>query len=315
MSYVFDQREALDVTVRRVAREELEDAIGKLHGGEDDRDTRIHDVRKDLKKLRALLRLLRSELGAATYARENDGFRQLSHRLSGAREAAAIAATLQTLLASQHVSETRFSALREQLAERRRETHAQGLDDGTLHAIEHELRLALSRVSGWPLERPTWEAVAPGFRRAYTRGKRAMRRAYQEPSAENFHEWRKRVKDHLYHTRLLSSIWPEPLKGRRAALDTLAELLGDDHDLAELTRVVRESAGGDPAEREQLLALIEQRARELRERAYWLGARMYVEKPGALLARMHAYYQAWRSEAELPTSTPAESSNTSPGDR
>lgn len=314
MSYVFDQREALDVTVRRVAREEIEDAIGKLHGGDDDRDTRIHDVRKDLKKLRALLRLLRSELGEATYARENDGFRRLSHRLSGAREAAAIAETLETLLAARPASETQFSALREQLAERRREAHATGLDDATLHAIEHELRLALSRVSGWPLERPTWEAVAPGFRRAYTRGKRAMQRAYQQPSAEHFHEWRKRVKDHLYHTRLLASIWPEPMKGRRAALDALAELLGDDHDLAELEQVVRERAGGD-AEREQLLDLIEQRARELRERAYWLGARMYVEKPGALLARMHAYYQAWRSEAELPTSTPAESSGTTPGDR
>ena len=302
MSYVFDQREALDVTVRRIAREEIEDAIGKLHGGEEDRDTRIHDVRKDLKKLRALLRLGRSELGEATYARENAGFRALAHRLSGAREAAAISATLEGLVSS---DDSRFAALREKLAERRREAHESGLDDASLRAIEHELRLALSRVSGWPLERPTWEAVAPGLRRAYARGRRAMKLAYAEPSAEHFHEWRKRVKDHLYHTRLLSSIWPEPMKGRRAALDTLAELLGDDHDLAELERVVNETSDGDASEREELQALIEQRARELRERAFWIGKRMYAEKPGALLARLHVYYRAWRSEAELPaTATP-----------
>jgi CHAD domain-containing protein len=306
MSYVFDQREALDVTVRRIAREEIEDAIGKLHGGDADRDTRIHDVRKDLKKLRALLRLVRTELGEATYARENAGFRALAHRLSGAREAAAIAATLEGLFSSRPEPEMRFAGLREKLAERRREAHASGLDEASLHAIEHELRLALSRVSGWPLERPTWEAVAPGLRRAYARGRRAMQLAYDEPSAEHFHEWRKRVKDHLYHTRLLSSIWPEPMKGRRAALDTLAEILGDDHDLAELERVVNESSDGDASEREELLGLIEQRARELRERAFWLGKRMYAEKPGALLGRLHVYYQAWRSEAELPTTETAE---------
>lgn len=306
MSYAFEQREALDVTVRRIAREEIEDAIGKLHGGDEDRDTRIHDVRKDLKKLRALLRLLRSELGEATYARENAGFRALAHRLSGAREAAAIAETLEGLLSAQNVPESRFAALRERLSERRRAAHEHGLDDDSLHAIEHELRLALSRVSGWPLEHPTWEAIAPGLRRAYARGKRAMERAYAEPSAEHFHEWRKRVKDHLYHTRLLASIWPEPMKGRRAALDTLAELLGDDHDLAELEHMVREAPDGDASERDALLGLIEQRARELRERAFWLGKRMYAEKAGSMLARMHAYYQAWRSEAELPTGVPVD---------
>ena len=40
----------------------------------------------------------------------------------------------------------------------------------------------------------------------------AMDAAAKDPTADNFHEWRKRVKDHWYHSRLLWPVWQKPMK-------------------------------------------------------------------------------------------------------
>src|SRR5680860_812625 len=49
-------------------------------------------------------------------------------------------------------------------------------------------------------------------RRAYKRGRRAYKAALEDPSTENLHAWRRRVKDHWYHHTLLARSWPEPMK-------------------------------------------------------------------------------------------------------
>ena len=43
---------------------------------------------------------------------------------------------------------------------------------------------------------------------------------------EIFHDWRKRVKDHWYHSRLLQGFWPAGIRPHRKAVKELSELLG-----------------------------------------------------------------------------------------
>ena len=54
----------------------------------------MHEARKDMKKLRALLRLVRGELGDRVYAFENTCFRDTARELSGVRDADVMLATL-----------------------------------------------------------------------------------------------------------------------------------------------------------------------------------------------------------------------------
>ncbi len=58
--------------------------------------------------------------------------------------------------------------------------------------------------------------------------------AQDDPRPENYHDWRKRVKDHWYHVRLLESLWTEVLEAREASLKNLETWLGDDHNLVVL---------------------------------------------------------------------------------
>ena len=77
---------------------------------------------------------------------------------------------------------------------------------------------ALARTTTWTFERDGFDALSPGLRRIYRRGRKAMRAAREDPSAENLHEWRKRVKD-LWHATEIVRRAPGPSgsSGSRAA--------------------------------------------------------------------------------------------------
>jgi CHAD domain-containing protein len=266
-------------------------------------DERIHEVRKGLKKLRALLRLLRDMLGEATFARENAAFRELGQRLSSARNAAATRDSLRRLLKHFALEADEF---RDVLGGLTQAPIAHAADGSLLSSVDHGLRLADARVSGWPLTEASWPLVERGLERGYAKGKAAMQLSFREPTAEHFHEWRKRAKDHLYHVRLLSNLWQDQLKTLRLGVEELTEALGDDHDLTELAHVVTQSFDVNDAHaslQKDLLGFIQQRQAELREQARVLGERIYAERPKALGTRFRAYYDAWRAEARGPASS------------
>lgn len=70
------------------------------------------------------------------------------------------------------------------------------------------------------------------------------------PNAENLHSLRKRIKYHWYHLRLLKDIWPSAMKPLLRQADSIADRLGEDHDLAVLDQTItnnRESFGEEDA--------------------------------------------------------------------
>jgi CHAD domain-containing protein len=280
-SYRFLEGEAVPEELRRIALGRLRDAIDELRGetGSSPAEA-VHEARKDMKKLRAVLRLARDELGVEVYRRENECFRDAARRLSGVRDADVMLETLKTLDGS-------YPVLRNALKAHRRE--ARGGD----HADEviAVLAAARDRVGEWPLERDDFDALEPGLRRIYRRGRRAWQAVEEEATTEDLHEWRKREKDLWYHLTLFRDAWPEVLQATADEAHALSDRLGDDHDLAVLRDWTRENvgpvAGFDEAVGERRL--------ELQRDALQLGRRLYAERPGAFAARLRGYWEAWRS--------------------
>src|SRR5919205_78895 len=84
--------------IRRIARGRIDHAIDELRGRTDSTPVQaVHEARKDMKKLRALLRLVRGELGGKTFARENACFRDATRELAGARDSDVMLETLAQL--------------------------------------------------------------------------------------------------------------------------------------------------------------------------------------------------------------------------
>ncbi len=110
----------------------------------------------------------------------------------------------------------------------------------TLEQTVTWLRLVPAQATGW-------DALGPGFARQYQHGRKAFHALPEEPSVDELHEWRKRVKDLWYHQRLLRRLWTDAQRPIVAAADELAAILGDDHDLALLLAHLSPPVGGDAA--------------------------------------------------------------------
>ena len=139
--------EPLPEGVARVARGRIDHAIDELSGtSKSSPEEAVHNARKDIKKLRALLRLIRGELGKDIYRRENDAFRAAAAELAGTRDADVMVATIDDLGLDAAVS----GPLRQALEAHRLRTGAGGREQAGARALEM-LGEARARVAGWPL--------------------------------------------------------------------------------------------------------------------------------------------------------------------
>ncbi|MEZ5395537.1 MAG: CHAD domain-containing protein [Bryobacterales bacterium] len=136
-------------------------------------------------------------------------------------------------------------------------------------------------------------AEPAGLKRSYRRGRKALREACQAPRPEAFHEWRKRVKYHRDHCRLIRLAWEGPLDARRKESHRLTDLLGEHHDLAELHQLLLSrpgSFGGREAVRVALERAGERRA-ALELEAFRLGRKLYAEAPKRLARRFQTFWR------------------------
>lgn len=281
----------------RVAAGRAEAALERLRAseaGEAEMAEAVHGVRKDMKKLRTVLRLLRFELGKKAYRRQNARFRDAARALSEARDAEVKLATLEALAGHEELPAAALAAWRK-ILDRDREAAANLVahDEATAAEARSLIEAGLEEIHGWNLEGDSWKLVEPAVIRTYRRGRRAMKETEARRDEDGFHEWRKRAKDLWYELRLLSCAWPGPLEATAAEAHRLTDLLGDHHDLAVLREDLRERNLGE-AETVALEAAIARRQEDLAAEAFSLGRRLYAERPQQFNRRLRRYWRAWR---------------------
>jgi CHAD domain-containing protein len=278
--------EPVGVGVARVVTERVEHALEQLEGHAGPTPAKaVHEARKDMKRLRALLRLMRGSVDRDAYRRENAAFRDIGRSLSGARDAEVMLATLDALEERDAGALPPESAgLRRALEAQRREIAAGG--DGGHEAVAL-LREARARVPAWTPHGDGFELLEDGLERTYRAGRRGWLDARGEPGDETWHGWRKQAKYLWHQVELLEELWPPIMEPLGHEAHALADRLGDDHDLAVLLRF----AAGQDAPLDELVA---GRRAELQADALRLGARLYAERPGAYARHMRALWEAWR---------------------
>lgn len=282
--------------LRRVARGRAEKAAARLRKAEDDDlADAIHGARKDLKKIRAVLRLLRPELGEKRFRAENRRFRDAGRLLSGSRDAEVRLATLRAL--EEHfdgeLPPAPALAWGEALEAERDAIAGDGEIGEKASAAIERIAGGEARTPGWKLERDEWELIEPGLSRSYRQGRKALRTMRRDRDSGSVHEFRKRVKDLWYELRLLAGSWPGLLDAGAEQAHELSEALGDHHDLALLAEDL-DTRAGVVTERDAIKALVEKRQDELLDQALALGERLYAEKPKHFRRRLRAYWRAWR---------------------
>ena len=297
--------EELGMAVHRILVSELDLIIDALRSWSD-RDDAVHRTRQALKRSRAIIRLIRDEVGHYRYRQVNAVLRDAGRHLSEVRSAVVHEQLIRSLAAehSALLRESEWADLLRVAHEQRRRAYVTVVEDR--RAMTDLLTAMLSlraRILCYPTTEPLLARsgtllrpirndaaiVFHGLHRVYRRGQRAMRRAAKTRSTHDLHRWRKRAKYLRHQIEALSSASPEALESTAATLERLSDRLGDEHDLAEVQMLIDNHADVmSPESRAGLNRVIAAHRARLQEESIEIGAQFFIDSPDAFAARVAA---------------------------
>jgi CHAD domain-containing protein len=276
-------RSALDA--RAVVERRTAKALEVLHEKKKPSDDAVHAVRKELKRARAALRLLREAIGEAAYSKENIALRDVSRPLAPVRDSRASLETVRHLIGDAKERELRAVLVGEcrALREERKSLRGAVEDERALQALAHKLEQARERIGRWRMPRELWPVLRDGIERVYRKGRKALAKARSERSDENLHEARKQVKYFGAVMKILRATEARRVARLAKRADSIAERLGRDHDLA----LVRQRFARAPGKQDKLLLDdLGRRRKKLQKKALKRAQRLYHRKPGKFVARL-----------------------------
>jgi CHAD domain-containing protein len=312
LSYRFTTSESVPENVRRIATEQIQSAISNLNKKDPkSRDERIHEARKAIKRTRALLRLVRPELGTS-FREENTALRDVGRSLSDLRDATIVLQTFDTL-SDEPSNKKKLQTVRQEL-QRQKKVKEESIDaEQSMREAAQALAAVAERVNEWPLDTDGFDVIAVGLKAEYRGGRKGMPKALKKNDSLLFHEWRKRAKCQLFHLRLLQDLFTESLEHQEQQLHDLESALGDDHNLLILRQHLKahpHSRGGKKILKE-CVRLVSERQEQLRSHAQELGELIYAQKTKAFVESVRAQWEHSRG-SNIPPSSPDKPSKRKP---
>lgn len=229
----------------------------------------VHEVRKDLKRCRALLRLCGDALPTRRLEKR---CAVAARRLAPLRDADAASETVARL--RPRADARQLQALESLAAWLARQSEAargsRGLPRPFATGVADSLRKVAGDVRALPFDSIAPAKLDSGLAESWSDTADAFRGVLQRPVLPRFHAFRKAVKREL-HQRELSG---RPLERmERATLKKLADVLGELQDLDVLRDKLREAGRW----RGPVRRLVKQTIRELKTRAIRLGDGRYLD--------------------------------------
>ena len=304
MAYRLKPGRQISPSVRDVGRDQIDRVLAQF-SSKTSRGTAVHEARKSMKRLRALLHLVKPAMPKGSFAVSEARLKKIGRSLSGARDAQAMLETVRKLEAHDGSAKVKqvTAALRAKLqAECAEAEH--GLTGAGIKQLRKLLNEAKAGFAEMSLEPDDFSVVAVTLERDYRKARHAFSQAYRLRTDEAFHDWRKRVQRHWRQLLLVTPSWPKAIRPHAALARNVSEALGEDHDLAVLAARVKAEADqlGDRNQIEAYIALCRTRQAELRRIAHELGTRLLSEKPGSLARRVSAY---WATAETVDEETPS----------
>ncbi|MFU8895240.1 MAG: CHAD domain-containing protein [Gammaproteobacteria bacterium] len=226
----------------------------------------VHEVRKDLKRVRALLRLSGDELPTRRLEKRCAA---AARKLSHLRDNAVLGETLARLRARADARERKaLDAVIDSLAED--DAAAPQLPRPVALEVADALRKVRNDCASLSFERMDATALDAGLANSWSDTAIAFRQVVDDPVTARFHDFRKAVKREL-HQRELSDRPLDPAE--RSILKKLADVLGELQDLT----VLRERLRAEGLWRGPVRTLTRRTMRELKARTLRLGMGRYPE--------------------------------------
>jgi CHAD domain-containing protein len=306
MSYRLDPAMPMSEALRRAAFAELELAHGALHAPPE-RHSGVHSARKCLKRLRSLLLLARPGMPEPAFSTLTNRLAFIARGLAAARDAAALIDATDKLEKATGPGPGLgpLQSLRAWLHKRRHAAEQNLERSAASDAMRGllEIRPAFAGLAVYPDD---FRPLAKGLRQCYRATRASFRHAFASEHDDDVHEWRKGVQHHWRQMQLLAPCWPSELSARAEATRSLSQILGDDHDISLLMRLVSTPTMmfGTPEETAAFLKRCRRRHKALRKEAHKQGERLFAERARPFGERIKTYWKIAAGDAALATAEP-----------
>jgi CHAD domain-containing protein len=276
------------------ARSIIADGRGALTDPELSDAEAVHEVRKALKRWRALLRLLARPLGEQADQMRAEA-RELMRAIAGARDAqSALDALADLRKADLPFSPTSTETIRARLIEMRDAAEAKSFTKIMRDRLSSYLDYATLSLERWPLKAIDFDTVTDGLTSTYRRARQLVPDGWSEAEAEHLHDLRRRVVEHRHQMDLIEPLWPRLGRVWAEEAQRLRNQLGSCQDLAVLANFTTPHQPVAPW-RSRLSPIISARRDAHLKSAQRLAGRLFAEKPKAFRRRIAALWSARNS--------------------
>ena len=251
----------------------------------------VHEVRKALKRWRALLRLLARPLGDQADQMRSEA-RELMRALAGARDAqSALDALADLRKVDLPFSETSAETIRKRMTDIRDAAEQSSFSKDMRDRLSRYLDYATLSLERWPMKEVDFGTVADALTATYRRGRQLVPDNWRDPEAEHLHDLRRRVVEHRHQMDLIEHLWPRLGQVWAEEAQRLRNRLGACQDLAVLNNLTGPHQPLAPW-RSRLVPLIAARRAAHLKTASRLAGRLFAEKPKAFRKRIAALWTA-----------------------
>jgi len=264
--------------LREVAALQLDAAIKELKRGKVSPES-IHHARTYIKKLRAIIQLSSPVLPRHAMDRQQELLKKAASKMSRLRDADVGLQTLDLIIQESGAPVEQFSSLRGGIADVAKQHRANGSKQ--IPHVLGFLRTIRKSISAWPLDELSSKDIQRRIKRTYRRGRTSLDLCSSTKNPDDFHLWRKQVKQLWYQLRLTSLHWPDKAEKLIAATGEIGHLAGMERDCMLLAATLEK--GPHSKSSGVLREKIAKRLPTLRSKAISAGELFYSKKPKAFV--------------------------------
>lgn len=260
--------------LREIAALQLEAAINGLRGGKISPEA-IHEARTYIKKLRAIIQLGSPALPLPIKEKLEDCLKKAASRMGPLRDSEVRVQTFDLLLQETNSSPDQFSSLRSGFADIAKQQRVNGAKQ--IPRVLQALRSVLHSLPDWPIDALGPKDLRRRIKRTYRRGRTTLDLWISTRDPDDFHLWRKQVKQLWYQLRLTALHWPDKAKDLISATGKIGHLAGVERDYTLLASAL---TTGPRSQASLLLqAAIAKLLPDIRKKAIEAGKVFYSKKP------------------------------------
>ena len=265
--------------LKRIARTRLRRVSKRLR--HDHSDEAVHEGRKSIKKVEAILGLL-DQIGFTAPRKDARRLRSARRALSTLRDADVMIETFDHLRSRfpGGIPEHTSAMIRAHLLRAKSMVADRARRERSIVRAAKQLRQTRRSAKRWSLPVIEPSELPAIIKKSFRASRKAMKRARTRRGASNFHRWRKRVKALWYQLRLTEGL----VSGMTAEIAEFKQLetdLGEEHNLVVLCGRLAADPGllNIKSEINEIRAMVAALQDEFRRSALVLGTRLHAVSP------------------------------------